>query len=322
MEPQVPTVALSRKLFTALNSTDRLLVAFWFVLASLSLLMRSRISFWHTIVLADLLAVTLVFALARVSLDANSRLLRHAHEWAAFPLVIFTYKQLYFIIPPIHDNQDYDQLLIAVDRWLLRVNPTQWLAQFSTPLLTEILQIAYSLFFVLLLASGFELYCRGRAGEFQNFRFTVVYGKSVSYVGYFFLPAVGPRFTLHDFSNINSELPGLLFTPVLRRFIDFCESIPTGVSDAVAQASAQRDVFPSGHTMLTLVVMVMAFKYRLRIRHWVIWVGGLLILGTVYLRYHYVIDIIAGALLAIPCLLTSNLMQQVLGPRTTVNLEP
>jgi membrane-associated phospholipid phosphatase len=32
----------------------------------------------------------------------------------------------------------------------------------------------------------------------------------------------------------------------------------------------------------------------------------LLVLATVYLRYHYLVDLAAGAFLAIPCLLTSR----------------
>jgi len=45
---------------------------------------------------------------------------------------------------------------------------------------------------------------------------------------------------------------------------------------------------------------------RLKIRHCLAFVGALLIFATVYLRYHYFIDIIAGVLLAFPCLLTTD----------------
>jgi membrane-associated phospholipid phosphatase len=34
--------------------------------------------------------------------------------------------------------------------------------------------------------------------------------------------------------------------------------------------------------------------------------GMLLIFATVYLRYHYFVDIVAGVLLALLCLLTAN----------------
>ena len=221
-------------------------------------------------------------------------------------MVVFTYKQIYFMIRSIHQGRDCDRLLIAVDRALFGANPTEWLAGFSNPYLTEVLQIAYSLFYVFFVAVGLELYLQKDLLQFRRFRFTVVYGFCISYAGYFLLPAVGPRFTLHDFSRIDAELPGLLLTPFLRWFVNIWESIPPGVSNTVALACAQRDVFPSGHTMMTLVVMILAYKFRLKIRHYVLGMGVLLIVATVYLRYHYVIDVAAGAFLVLPCLLTAT----------------
>lgn len=305
----MPTSTAFRKICKLpfpLRSTDRLLIAFWCLLSLFSLSFHSRIPGWQFIIVADLAATILVWGLASIDRASGSRVLRCLHDWAAFPLVIFTYKQVYFMIGPIHQGRDYDSLLMAVDRALFGINVTEWMAGVSHPFLTELLQISYSLFYVFFIAMGLELYLKRDRSRFRYFRFTVVYGFFISYVCYFFLPAAGPRFTLHDFSRIDVELPGLLLTPGLRWFINVCESIPPGVSNAVALASAQRDVFPSGHTMMTLIAVIFAFRYRLKIRYYVLGVGVLLILATVYLRYHYLIDLVAGALLVIPCMLTSN----------------
>lgn len=289
-----------------LHSTDVLLISFWGLLALISLVLSFRIPLWWLIFLADLAACALVYAIARTERSSGSRVLRWVHDWQAFPLVVFTYKQIYFLIGPIHNGRDYDRLLIAADRWLFGADPTVWLARFSTPWLTEALQIAYSLFYVFFIAVGLELYQKNSLRLFRQFSFAIVYGFFISYLGYFFLPAIGPRFTLHDFSQINADLPGLFLTPVLRRFLDFFESIPPGVANSIAMAKAQRDVFPSGHVMMTLVSVALAFKYKAKIRYLVLVLGMLLIFATVYLRYHYVIDILAGAFLAFPCLLTAN----------------
>jgi membrane-associated phospholipid phosphatase len=123
-----------------------------------------------------------------------------------------------------------------------------------------------------------------------------VYGFYLSYIGYFALPGVGPRFTLHDFSALDTDLPGLWLTPLLRGIINAGESIPQSHIDAVNVV--QRDVFPSGHTELTIIVMALGFRYRTKARWLLLALGSLLIVATVYLRYHYVVDLIAGALLA------------------------
>ncbi len=297
-----------RKPAILLHSTDRLLIAFWCLLSLISLALHLQIPYWRSIVLANAAAVAIVCMLAYMEQSTSLRLMRWIHDWAAFPLVFFTFKQLYFLISPIHHGKDYDQLLIAIDRALFKINPTEWLAHLSNAYLTEVLQIAYSLFYVFFIAAGVELYRRQNLSQFRYFRFTIVYGFFLSYIGYFFLPAVGPRFTLHDFSRTDIELPGLLLTQYLRWFINICESIRPGVTNSIAIAAAQRDVFPSGHTMMTLVTVILAYRYCLRIRHWLCIAGVLLIIATVYLRYHYAIDLLAGALLALPCLLTSNWM--------------
>jgi membrane-associated phospholipid phosphatase len=140
---------------------------------------------------------------------------------------------------------------------------------------------------------------------FRYFMFTCVFGFFLSYLGYFALPAVGPRFTLHDFSALDKELPGVLLTPYLRWFVNAGESVPMGVPNAVALAGTQRDVFPSGHTMMTLVLIYLSARFKVRSR-WMLYVtGALLIVATVYERYHYVVDLIAGVVWMIICVVLS-----------------
>lgn len=309
MESENPVfAALSRavcRLSAALNPTDKLLIAFWCLLSILSVALHSRIALWPILLLADASAGVLVCTLALAARAAGAGPLRCIRDWAALPLLVFTYKQLYFIIGPLHLHRDYDSLLIAADLRLFGVHPTHWLAPLSNPLLTEVLQVAYSSFYILFLAAGFELYRDRDHTRFERFRFAVVYGFLICYLGYMALPAVGPRFTLHDFERIDAELPGLLLTHPLRWFINVCESIPPGASGAVALARVQRDAFPSGHAMMTMVAVILAYQYKLRVRTWILAAGTLLIFASVYLRYHYVSDILAGAFLAPLCLLSS-----------------
>jgi membrane-associated phospholipid phosphatase len=295
------------------HSTDRLLIAFWIFLSILSAVLHGRLAHWWAIPIANIAVTLVIWGIAHASRSTGCRMLKWAHDWAAFPLVIFTYEQLYYLIRPIHHGRDYDQLLIRLDRMLFGINPTQWLASFSNPCMTELLQIAYSLFYAIFLIIGLELYRNSDPSRFRTFRFTIAYGFLLSYIGYLALPSVGPRFTLHDFSKIGSELPGLFVTPALRWFVNIFESIQPGMSSSVAQASAQRDVFPSGHTMLTIVAVALAYRYALKVRRYLLVLGLLLIIGTVYLRYHYVVDLLAGALLGVFCLLTANRIYKSFG---------
>lgn len=282
-----------RRTLAALSPADLITCIFLTALSALLLIYHTRIPSWGAWTFSNVAVVAMVFVLARRSERLPGRLIIGLHRWYLYPLVLFVYKELYVMIRPIHPV-DFDWLLMEIDHWLFGVNPTQWLAQFSTPLITELLQIAYSSYYFLFIIVGVEIYRRRSLQVFDRAGFLIVFGFFLSYIGYFLLPAVGPRFTLHDFQHIDRDLPGLLLTGPLRAFVNFGESIPAHVPNPIEYV--QRDVFPSGHTQLTLVVIYLAFANKLSTRWVLAVVGSLLILGTVYLRYHYVVDIIAGAL--------------------------
>lgn len=289
-----------------LNANDILISLFIIFLSLIGALFSARVPHWWLLILINLGVIAYAFSIACFRHRTGNPLLCWLHDWNTIPLLVFCFKEVYFLIQPIYRGKDFDSLLIAVDRWLFRVDPTVWLGRYSHPYLTEILQAAYSLFYILFLIIGYEIYRRNDMGQFSQLRFAIAYGFILSYIGYFLLPAVGPRFTLHDYARINVELPGVVLTPYMRWFVDSGDSIPVGVSNAVASALAQRDAFPSGHTMMTLVLIALGFQWRIRSRFFILVVGTLLIVATVYLRYHYVIDVLAGAALAVLCLRTTH----------------
>jgi membrane-associated phospholipid phosphatase len=203
----------------------------------------------------------------------------------------------------------YDAWLIAADRWMFGTDPTVWLARFAHPIVTELLQLSYALFYVLPLAVAAELYLGGRESRFRRWVFVCGCGFFMAFAGYLTLPAVGPRFTLHDPGALARELPGLWLTPSLRALIDGGGMVPVGAARDAALGLAPRDAFPSGHALVTLLAIFWAWRYRMGVRWALTVIGGLLILATVYLRYHYVVDVLAGAALAALCLVLAPPVQ-------------
>jgi len=292
------------RLAAALAPTDVLVISFALLLSFVSWAVVPAIGTATGLIVANLLACGLVVTLAVAAGGSGSVLLRAAHAWYPVPLVFLAFKEMHLLVGPLHGGRAYDDLLIAADRWLFGVDPTVWLARFTHPLLTEVLQAAYTSFYFLFLLLGVELYRRNTPEDFRIFMFTCVYGFFLSYLGYFLLPAVGPRFTLHDITALDRELPGVLLTPWLRWFVNVGGSVPTGAPNDVAMAVAQRDAFPSGHTMMTLVLMVVARSARARVAPVLYVIGSMLIVATVYQRYHYVVDLLAGLLFMILCVTT------------------
>jgi len=282
-----------KKFISFLAPVDFISIVFMLFLIVLNLVFFGRVSAWLEIIAIDIAAIVGIFALAWAAETKKTKLLLGLHRFYSYACILFVFKEIYLMVQPIHPV-DYDWLLISIDHWLFGVNPTQWAAQFAHPLLTEIFQIAYFSYYILFLMLGIELYVRYPIEEFDRGAFLVVYGFYLSYLGYFLLPAVGPRFTLHNFYTIDQDLPGLLLTTPMRNFINAGESISSTLPNVIQ--FVQRDVFPSGHTQLSLIVVYLSHQYHLKTR-WVITVlTGLLIMSTIYLRYHYVIDLIGGVL--------------------------
>jgi membrane-associated phospholipid phosphatase len=279
-----------------LKAYDLVVIVFYFLLIALNLIFCSLVNEWKFFIIIDSLIIFFVFLIAYLEHETGKKFFRIIHYWYTAPIILFTFKELYFLIKPIR-QYDFDWLLIQIDRWIFSTDPTVFLSKYSHPLLTEILQIVYGLFYILPIILGIALQRKKRYEALDYAVFSVIYGFFLSYIGYFALPGIGPRFTLHSFESINIELPGLLLTNFLREVVNIGESIPYGTLNPAE--AVQRDIFPSGHTMITLIVMYLSIRLKSRSKYFLIPVGTLLIFATVYLRYHYVIDLIGGALLMI-----------------------
>lgn len=285
-----------KPLLLTLKAFDLVVVAFFTLLSVVNLIFYQQVSQWYWLILANAGIIALVFFLSYMDAYHHNKFWRLLHYWYIVPLILFTFKEIYLMIKPIR-VYDYDQLFIDIDRWMFGTDPTVWMSQFAHPVLTEILQIVYAMFYLLPIILILALLKKDRFIAADYVTFAVIYGFYLSYLGYFSLPAIGPRFTLHDFAAIDTEFPGLFITKFLRDAINTGESIPPGTLNPADVV--QRDVFPSGHTMITLIVMYLSVKLRSRSRFFILPIGTLLIFSTVYLWYHYVVDLIGGALMAL-----------------------
>jgi membrane-associated phospholipid phosphatase len=57
--------------------------------------------------------------------------------------------------------------------------------------------------------------------------------------------------------------------------------------------------------MMMLVMIYVSFHYRMAVRYFILINGALLIAATVYQRYHYVVDLIGGAVFMLVCVYTA-----------------
>lgn len=216
---------------------------------------------------------------------------RFLRFWYPAFMILFCFKEIYLIMLS-SNNVLYDESLMKIDRWIFGMNPSDFLKNYLNHYAIEFLQIIYGLFYLMPVIYAMELYLWHRYEELKYAIFVVFFGFYLSFIGYLIVPAIGPRFTIHNFQNIGTELPGLFFADKIRYLIDIGESIPANVANP--EKFAQRDAFPSGHTIIMILITYLSHKIKSNSFYFYLPYTILLIFSTVYLRYHYVIDLIAG----------------------------
>jgi len=299
-----------------LEPADKVVIAYLSIIALLILIFSYRIESWGWFCALHAILIAIVLLLARLEHSALRRVAASprrpfappsprppvasfVHGWYPVVLMFVTYKELTFLIPRVHPH-DFDATLAAFDYRLFGVNPTVWLEPVTWPPLTEILQLTYSTYYFLPVILGAVLWSKGWFDKFRFWVFVVVLGFYLSYLGYIAVPAIGPRFLTSIVAAQTKPLAGVLFFNSIRQALDRVEGIT-------------RDCFPSGHTELTLLVLYYAYKFHRKTFWWLLPFGTGIIISTVYLRYHYVVDVFAGALLAVAVVLIAKPLHGLLG---------
>jgi membrane-associated phospholipid phosphatase len=198
------------------------------------------------------------------------------------------YLMLRDVLPVVRpDNVDLE--LHHVDLALFGVEPALWLERFnSRPVVEYFAFFYYSYFFIcfgyLLLSVFFTKPNRGTT----EFAIGTVLVYCVGQLGYMAVPAYGPVVALAD--QFHGPVNGGLFWGLVR--------------SAVEAGGAAKDVFPSLHTAAPTWFALHAFARAERDPRWrpLAWVTAFfaanIICSTMFLRWHYAIDVVFGLALA------------------------
>ena len=282
--PEADTCAA--KPLSRIAAPDVITCAYLVIIGLLATLFAERIPQWWWYPLTHAL---LVLALGLFLLRLPPRptgWARFLRWWYPALLIPFIFSELQHLVHPINPV-DIDAQLMAIDYALFGVHPTVWFERFTVPWVTEYMQLAYVTFYFLPFILCTPLYWQRQFLAFRVSLCALLLGYYVSYLLYFLTPARGPRFYLAEYHTL--PLTGLWLATPLQALLDTLEGV-------------QRDAFPSGHTAIAIIALAMAARYQRCLSYPLLGITVSLMVSTVYLRYHYVIDVIAGVLLAALCL--------------------
>lgn len=222
------------------------------------------------------IAVGIVW-LAWIGARAGNRVWQFVRHWYPLAIYIFFFEELQGLVHAIFPGW-FDHWLIPFDHNLGGVHPAAWLAQFASPALNDFMQFSYMTYFLYLVILPAILYGQNRRTEFWTVMVSTAVAHYSVYVIAVLFPVESPYFAL---ASLNlPTLAGGAFTTT----IDFIERF----------GRVHGAAFPSAHVAGSMVALLAARRYK----PWLFWICLPFFLSmcvaTVYGRYHYVADVLAG----------------------------
>lgn len=173
-------------------------------------------------------------------------------------------------------------------RWdvaIFGVEPTVWAQRFLNPSLTDFFTVCYWLFYVTPPLLGLLLWLKRDRRAFRETMVSIVLCLYLGYIGYVLWPASAPRLAIPE-----------QFTTTLHGFSAILDE--TRIAPAAIPLTAY-GAFPSLHCAVAVLTILLAWRH-LRWFFPIQLVSGIgLVFGTVYLRHHWVVDILAGLVLTV-----------------------
>jgi len=165
------------------------------------------------------------------------------------------------------------------------------------PAVSELFYAAYFSYYLMIAGVGLALFFRSRE-EFFHYVSVISFVTYVCFLTYIFLPVIGPRIFFRGITDYS--LPADLQPAVAPVFPEAVQAGPFYHLMAWIYRSLEAPgaAFPSSHVAIAICTVCFSFLYLRRVR-WLHLAGVILVCGaTVYCRYHYAVDVAAGALTA------------------------
>ena len=182
---------------------------------------------------------------------------------------------------------DQTPLVAALDLQIFGGHASVAAQAFAVPWFVELLQITYMVHIVPIFVVGSSLILRGRHVEYSALLFQLLCAVFLVAAGYALIPVQSPCYVegaayARELGLVYAEpLQGLWWTDDLRARL-------------LAATDLRHDCMPSGHTTITLLPAVWAWRRWRRLATPLTVFTGLTMLATLVLRYHWLIDLVAA----------------------------
>jgi membrane-associated phospholipid phosphatase len=258
---------------------DLTILIYLIILSVLIIAFRKNQTDWVNYLLFNFFVALAVFSIVRFfsTTDKISQFLRH---WYPILFYLVLYEENRYLIHLLFPGW-FDGAINNLEMKIFGFYPTVWLEKIISVPLNEYMMFSYFFYYFLPLILGVGLYFGKKISEFDRFVFTSSVGLYISYLGFIFYPIEGPRYALAH----SIELKGVIFTPLAQYVIKV--------------AGLHGGCMPSPHCTLAFIILVYSFRYHKTIFYFLSPLILSLFVATVYGRFHYLSDVVAGILVGI-----------------------
>lgn len=257
-----------------------------------------------TVFILNALAAAVLFLVARMT-SRSKHVLPPLRDWLPCALIVLAYRESGLFIQPDVTHQ-LDMIFETWDRVLLGSAWFQNIAAFGSPWLGRIMELAYLLVYPFIPLGCAAVYfgkhgARGatdHAAAIDRFWTVVLIAVLASYALFPFFPLTPPRVLYHDFPSGAAD-------PLLRKLNSW----------VLDRYSVQACIFPSGHVAGAVATALAVHAERPRWGILFLLAAAVIAASTVYGRYHYSADGLAGTLVGVAAFIAARFVWLIKTPR-------
>jgi membrane-associated phospholipid phosphatase len=201
-----------------------------------------------------------------------------------FLLCIAVYTNLHDTVRFVNPN-DIHHHLLALEEWIFGGQPVVWAEAYITRGRTEFFNAFYASFFLIGPSAVIVLWASGKRVEAREALLGIIICFYTGYLLYVLFPAAPPRLYMESLGYFHVDIKG---GPIA----NFQEALIRMVPN-----DASRAAFPSLHAGVSAVSLYYVWRHCRWYFPILLPIVGVLLVSTVYLRHHWVVDLIAGFLL-------------------------
>ena len=227
-------------------------------------------------ILWRILFIVLMFALRYFNKRSTSQLIWLVRSLFPLAFIAYWYPETYYMNENIFGN--LDSLFVSADQWLFGCQPSlEFSRNYPQQWISELMHLGYLSYYLIIASTVFISLARSKECM-QRSVFLILCSFFIYYITFIILPVIGPQFYFPEPDNL---LNSTGFFHDLMVAVQNLGEKPTGA-------------FPSSHVGICCICMYLILKNSRKIFYILAPIAIILICSTVYIKAHYLIDVIGG----------------------------